>query len=99
MSRPPTWMGRLLTTVLITPLKSFLRSFKILLGLLLTPIRPLAAPLMDLAKKPKNTPDILTEADESRSKMSQQQQVALPESVNFHFTRCTFTFTRCTFTS
>ena len=83
MSRPPTWiLGQL-----ITPFKSFLGSLKILLGLLLIPIGPLAAPLMALAKKPKKTQDNLTEDDTSKSK-TRKQQVALPESVNFHFTRC-----------
>ena len=76
------WMS-----LLVTPFKSILGSLKILLGLLLIPIEPLAAPLIVLAEKPKKTQDILTEVDTSKSK-TRKQQVALPESVNFHFTRC-----------
>ena len=79
MSRLPIWMG-LVTTGIATSLKSLLASLKILVGILLIPITPLAPPL-----RPE-TREILTKADVSKSKSS--QQVRLPESVNFHFTRC-----------
>ena len=75
----------LVTTGITACLKSLLLTpLKILVGILLIPIRPLAPPLMDLAKK-RETREILTEAKASNSKTS--QRVHLPESVNFHFTR------------
>ena len=82
MSRLPDWIG-LVSTGTGTSLKSLFGFLKILVGFLFLPIKP----LVDFATKKPEAPDSLTKADK-KDKSKINQQVAFPESVNFHFTRC-----------